>query len=160
MKKSVLVVVGLVLTCGCESFRHQYVPEASSAPSTRRKYSLKSCNVYEFSKRVKENHRSIMNARSFEEGSCWKCKRPTQRFSRPMAYPFRSGYATIWIGSRWGIRFWGSWMCCSFLERWGWFRWCRHRTSLWKSSLSLIRIRRRRVSGFPVLQDVSFGPWA
>lgn len=67
MKKSVLVVVGLVLTCGCESFRHQYVPEASSAPSTRRKYSLKSCNVYEFSKRVKENHRSIMNARSFAE---------------------------------------------------------------------------------------------
>lgn len=67
MKKYLFVVVGLALTCGCESFRHQYVPEASSLPTTSRKYSLKSCDVYEFSKRVKENHRSIMNARSFEE---------------------------------------------------------------------------------------------
>lgn len=66
MKKH-LLIFALLLACGCESFRHQYVPEASSAPSTRSKYSLKSCNVYEFSKRVKENHRSIMNARSFAE---------------------------------------------------------------------------------------------
>ena len=75
MKNCLLVILGLALASGCESFRHQYVPDSNAVPQTQRRYSLKGCSVYQRSSRVKENHRSVMDARSFDDEALRRMER-------------------------------------------------------------------------------------
>lgn len=65
--KRVLLIVVFALMSGCETYRHQYTLATNVTPQTKRKYALRDCNVYHFSKILSECHRSTMNASAFDE---------------------------------------------------------------------------------------------
>lgn len=62
-----LIIVSLAIACGCETYRHQYVPKSDIAPQTQNRYSLKECHVYAYSNLVKEFNSRSLDAQALKD---------------------------------------------------------------------------------------------